>query len=113
MNSNTEEPKKSDVESVHDAEDGLEQMVNDDDRSTWAGRRTDLTIEPYTLLRYYKFLRVVAVSIIALSILFILIAGVMCVLFVLNGNFEYIFFNDGTDAICILDPKTGVVKQYE
>lgn len=91
----------------------LEAEEIDDQRSTWGGRRTDLTVDPLTLERYYKALRTCAISLIVLIILITATAGVMAGIFIYNGDFEYIIFNDGTDALCILDPNTGAIKQYE
>lgn len=119
MNTNTEDHDDSAVGSVQDAdknqldENNFEEVEIDDQRSTWAGRRTDLTIEPYVLERYYVFLRGLAISLTVLIILFISIACIMAGILIFNGDFEYIIFNDGTDALCILDPKIGAIKQYE
>lgn len=119
MNINTEDDHDSakvgvqEAEAIQSDQDDLGEVQNEDYRSTWGGQRTDLTIEPTVLERYYVLLRRIAITLIVINILCITTAGVMAGIFIFNGDFEYIILNDGTDALCILDPKTGAIKQYE
>lgn len=119
MNINSENDHDSVAKSVEASD--VDQMSEDsqlaeefdDQRSTWGGRRTDLTVDPQSLGRYYTFLRRLSITLIVLIILIITVSGVMAGIFIYNGDFEHIIFNDGTDALCILDPNTGAIKQYE
>jgi hypothetical protein len=119
MDMNLENEHDSAVKSIDKSDDYQEINENNqpeehiDQRSTWGGRRTDLTVDPTTLGRYYNILRKLAITLIVLIILLISISCIMAGILIYNGDFEQIIFNDGTDALCILDPNTGAVKQYE
>jgi hypothetical protein len=36
----------------------------------------------------------------------------LCVFLFIKNQYEIIIFDDGTEAVCVLEPKTGELKQH-
>lgn len=82
-----------------------------DPASTWEGRTTDNTISPMVLKRYLGFLKKTNLILYITAFILLIAAVGMAYKFVFATNFNFYIFSDGTDATCILDPKSGVIKQ--
>lgn len=82
-----------------------------DPSSTWEGRTTDSTISPLVLKRYLGFLKKTNLILYITAFILLVAALGMTYKFAFQTNYNFYIFSDGTDATCILDPKSGVIKQ--
>lgn len=81
--------------------------------STWEGRTPESAIPNLVQKRYLAFRKKLNLVLIGVVSILLLAVVVMTYTLVFNTNYNIYIFSDGTDTTCILDPKTGVIKQND
>jgi hypothetical protein len=82
-----------------------------DPGSTWEGRTPESAISTVVQKRYLAFRKKLNLVLYTSALVLLVVVLVMVYLFAFKTSFNFYIFSDGTDATCILDPKSGVIKQ--
>ncbi|HFG7030936.1 TPA: hypothetical protein ACGIK9_003436 [Acinetobacter baumannii] len=95
-------------------DDDLLERIRPDPRSTtWGAAPSYSDLDPNTKRRYTLLLLNIGGVFRWVTIfnLVIFLTGLVIFLYVKN-EFEITIFDDGTEALCVLEPKSGEIKQH-
>lgn len=90
-----------------------EMRLSDPKETTWGKPTSYSDLDPTVKRRYTNFLDFLggAFRWFGLLNVIVFICGI-CVFLFIKNQYEVIIFDDGTEAVCVLEPNTGELKQH-
>lgn len=90
-----------------------EMRLHDPKETTWGKSLSYSDLDPIVKQRYTSFLDRLGSGLCWLGLfnVILFICG-LCVFLFFKNEYEVIIFDDGTEAVCVLEPKTGELKQH-
>lgn len=90
-----------------------EMRLNDPKETTWGAPPSYSDLDPKVKQRYTNFLNSLGGGLRWLGLINVIffICG-LCVFLFIKNHYEIIIFDDGTEAVCVLEPKSGELKQH-
>ena len=90
-----------------------EMRLSDPKETTWGKSLSYSDPDPNMKRRYTNFLSGMGTTLrwFGLFNVIVFICGT-CVFLFIKNQYEVIIFDDGTEAVCVLEPNTGELKQH-
>ncbi len=90
-----------------------EMRLSDPKETTWGKPLSYSDLDPNVKRRYTKFLTGMGAAFRWFGLLNVIVfIGCLCVFLFIKNQYEVIIFDDGTEAVCVLEPNTGELKQH-